>query len=82
MGGLVLRRGAKPGQPSPFKWTFHFGFGGGEFFKAYVSQWSLIETNKKVGVLYPNDADGNAIRENLRAGSSQGRIHDHRSGPL
>ena len=58
-------RGAKPGQPSPFKWTFHFGFGGGEFFKAYVSQWNLLETNKKVGVLYPNDADGNAIRENL-----------------
>src|SRR6202453_1168340 len=58
-------RGAKPGQPSPFKWTYHCGFGGGEFFKTYVSQWSLIETNKKVGVLYPNDADGNAIRENL-----------------
>ncbi len=58
-------RGAKPGQPSPFKWTYHFGFGGGEFYKAYVSQWNLIETNKKVGVLYPNDADGNAIRENL-----------------
>src|SRR5580658_5088405 len=58
-------RGAKPSQPSPFKWTFHFGFGGGEFFKTYVSQWSLIETNKKVGVLYPNDADGNAIRANL-----------------
>ncbi len=58
-------RGAKPGQPSPFKWTYHFGFGGGEFLKAYVSQWNLIPTNKKVGVLYPNDADGNAIRENL-----------------
>ena len=58
-------RGAKPGQPSPFKWTYHFGFGGGEFLKAYVSQWNLLETNKKVGVLYPNDADGNAIRENL-----------------
>src|ERR1700677_293776 len=58
-------RGAKPGQPSPFKWTYHFGFGGGEFFKAYVSQWNLIPTNKKVGVLYPNDADGNAIRANL-----------------
>ena len=26
---------------------------------------SLIPTNKKVGVLYPNDADGNAIRANL-----------------
>ena len=58
-------RGAKPGQPSPFKWTYHFGFGGGEFYKTYVSQWNLIPTNKKVGVLYPNDADGNAIRETL-----------------
>jgi branched-chain amino acid transport system substrate-binding protein len=58
-------RGAKPGQPSPFKWTFHFSFGVGEFAKAYVSQWALLPTNKKVGVLYPNDADGNAIRANL-----------------
>jgi branched-chain amino acid transport system substrate-binding protein len=58
-------RGAKPGEPSPFKWTYHFGFGVGEFFKTYVSQWNLIETNKKVGVMYPNDADGNAIRANL-----------------
>ena len=55
-------RGAKPGAPSPFKWTYHFGFGVEEFYKAYIKQWSLIETNKKVGVMYPNDADGNAIR--------------------
>jgi len=58
-------RGAKPGEPSPFKWTYHFGFGVGEFYKTYVSQWNLIDTNKKVGVMYPNDADGNAIRANL-----------------
>ena len=58
-------RGGKPGAPSPFKWTYHFGFGVGEFHKTYVSQWNLIPTNKKVGVLYPNDADGNAIRANL-----------------
>ena len=58
-------RGAKPGAPSPFKWTYHFGFGGGEFYKCYVSQWNQIPTNKKVGVMYPNDADGNAIRANL-----------------
>ena len=59
-------RGAKPGAPSPFKWTYHFGFGVGEFYKTYVSLWSgSVETNKKVGVLYPNDADGNAIREHL-----------------
>lgn len=59
-------RGAKPGQPSPFKWTYHFGFGVDEFYRAYISQWNgAVKTNKKVGVLYPNDADGNAIRANL-----------------
>lgn len=55
-------RGAKPGEPSPFKWTYHFGFGVEEFFQAYISQWKLVPNNKKVGVMYPNDADGNAIR--------------------
>lgn len=55
-------RGAKPGEPSPFKYGFHFGFGVDEFYQAYISQWDLIETNKKVGVMYPNDADGNAVR--------------------
>lgn len=58
-------RGAKPGEPSPFKYGFHFGFGVNEFYRAYISQWDLIETNKKVGVMYSNDADGNAIRAAL-----------------
>ncbi|MEJ2037116.1 MAG: ABC transporter substrate-binding protein, partial [Maritimibacter sp.] len=55
-------RGAKPGEPSPFKWTYHFGFGVGEIFQTYTSTWPQIETNRKVGVMYPNDADGNAVR--------------------
>ncbi|WP_443630122.1 ABC transporter substrate-binding protein [Candidatus Njordibacter sp. Uisw_056] len=55
-------RGAIAGEPSPFKWTYHFGFGVNEFYESYISQWSLVATNKKVGVMYPNDADGNAIR--------------------
>jgi branched-chain amino acid transport system substrate-binding protein len=57
-------RGAKPGQPSPFKWTYLFSFGTNEFAKTYLSMWenSGIKTNKKIGVLYPNDADGNAVR--------------------
>ncbi len=55
-------RGAKPGQPSPFKWTYVFCFGTETFAKTYLSMWDTIQTNKKVGVLYPNDADGNAIR--------------------
>ena len=59
-------RGAKPGQPSPFKWSYHFGFGVEVFHKMYVSQWNgAVQTNKRVGVLYPNDADGNAIRAHL-----------------
>jgi branched-chain amino acid transport system substrate-binding protein len=60
-------RGAKPGAPSPFKWTYLFSFGTNEFAKTYLSMWanSGIETNKKIGVLYPNDADGNAVRANL-----------------
>jgi branched-chain amino acid transport system substrate-binding protein len=58
-------RGAKPGQPSPFKWTYVFSFGTGTFAKTYLSMWDKIPTNKKVGALYPNDADGNAIRAAL-----------------
>ncbi|HEX7263524.1 MAG TPA: ABC transporter substrate-binding protein [Candidatus Dormibacteraeota bacterium] len=57
-----LVRGAKVGQPSPFKFTFHFCFGVEQFFNAYTHLWPQVPTNKKVGVLWPNDADGNAIR--------------------
>jgi branched-chain amino acid transport system substrate-binding protein len=55
-------RGARPGEPSPFKWTYHFSFGVANFAKLYADQWSQVETNKRVGILAPGDADGNAIR--------------------
>ncbi|MBR0706250.1 ABC transporter substrate-binding protein [Bradyrhizobium liaoningense] len=59
-------RGAKPGAPSPFKWTYHFAFGTAQFAQCYISKWNgAVKTNGKVGVLYPNDADGNAVRANL-----------------
>ena len=58
-------RGAKPGQPSPFKYSYHFCFGVEEFLKAYTHLWPQVKTNKKVGVMWPNDADGNAIRAAL-----------------
>ena len=57
-----LGRGAKIGSPSPFKYTFHFCFGVEQFFNAYTHLWPQVTTNKKVGVMWPNDADGNAIR--------------------
>lgn len=59
-------RGAKPGQPSPFKWTYHFFLGSEQFRKLYVSAWnSDVHSNKRVAVLCPNDADGNAARNHL-----------------
>lgn len=57
-------RGGKPGEKS-FKWTYHFSFGAGDFAPLYADGWSKIETNRKVGMLLPNDADGNAIRAGL-----------------
>ncbi len=58
-------RGAKPNEPSPFKFGYIFSFGVQQFYDAYVSQWALLPTNKKVGVMWPNDADGNAMRSAL-----------------
>jgi branched-chain amino acid transport system substrate-binding protein len=58
-------RGAKPGQPSPFRYTYHFCFGTQQFQEAYTHLWPQVKTNKRVGAMWPNDADGNAIRENL-----------------
>jgi branched-chain amino acid transport system substrate-binding protein len=58
-----LARGAAPGKPSPFHWGFHMSFGVEDFFTEYVSNWNgPVKTNKKVGVMWPNDADGQAVR--------------------
>ncbi len=59
-------RGAKPGQPCPFKWSYHFCFGVEQFAQTYLSSWnSDVKTNRKVAGLAPNDADGNAVRQHL-----------------
>ena len=41
-----------------------------------------LKTNKNVGVMWPNDADGNAIRAALRPAAEEGRLHDRRPGRL
>jgi branched-chain amino acid transport system substrate-binding protein len=58
-------RQANPAKPVPFKWTFHFSFGVAQFANAYEHLWPQVPTNKVVGVMWPNDADGNAIRAAL-----------------
>lgn len=58
-------RGGKPGQKDAFRYTFHFCFGVEQFHQAYTHLWPQGDTNHKVGVMWPNDSDGNAIRTSL-----------------
>jgi branched-chain amino acid transport system substrate-binding protein len=58
-------RGAKPGDNDAYKFTYHFCFGVQQFDNAYTTMWPQVSTNKKVGVMWPNDSDGNAIRSAL-----------------
>ena len=58
-------RGAKPTDKKKFKFVYHFCFGVEQFASAYTTVWPQVPTNKKVGVMWPNDADGNAIRASL-----------------
>jgi branched-chain amino acid transport system substrate-binding protein len=58
-------RGAKPTDQQAFKYTYHFCFGVEQFHLAYTHLWTQVPTNKKVGVMWPNDSDGNAIRAAL-----------------
>jgi branched-chain amino acid transport system substrate-binding protein len=55
-------RGAKPGKPSPFRYSYHFSFGAQNFVDAYLSMWPQVKTNKRLAAMWPNDADGNAFR--------------------
>lgn len=55
-------RGAKPTDKKAFKFTYHFCFGVEQFANMYTTVWPQVPTNKRVGVMWPNDADGNAIR--------------------
>jgi branched-chain amino acid transport system substrate-binding protein len=58
-------RGAKPGGQNPFRFSFLFSFGTQQFADAYTHLWPQVKTNKHVGVMYPNDTDGNAFRSSL-----------------
>ena len=43
-----------------FNWTYHFFWGLEDVIGSFTSLWNSIPTNKSVGGLFPNDADGNA----------------------
>jgi branched-chain amino acid transport system substrate-binding protein len=53
--------GRKGNPEKPFKWTFHFFWGLEDLQTVYQDMWDEVDTNKKVGALWPNDPDGNAF---------------------
>ena len=58
-----IERQTNPGDPATwesFKYTYHFFWGLEDVIATYQGMWNQIETNKQVGGLFPNDADGNA----------------------
>jgi branched-chain amino acid transport system substrate-binding protein len=53
---FYLGRGATPDKP--FKWTYLFHFGLEDAAEVRIGMWKQLQTNNKVGLLFPNDADG------------------------
>ncbi len=52
-----------PGDPAswkPFDFAFHYFWGLEDVIGIFTSMWAQLDTNRKVGGLFPNDADGNA----------------------
>jgi len=52
-----------PGDPAswrPFDFAFHYFWGLEDIIAVYTGMWKQLDTNGKVGGLFPNDADGNA----------------------
>lgn len=43
-----------------FDYVYHFFWGLEDNVAAFPNMWNALETNKKVGALWPNDGDGNA----------------------
>jgi branched-chain amino acid transport system substrate-binding protein len=57
-GGKI---GATRAASSSFKWTYHFFWGLEDLIAIYLDMWAEVSTNKIVGGLWPNDADGDAF---------------------
>jgi len=58
-----IGRQANPGDPASwesFRYTYHFFWGLEDVIANFAAMWNQLESNKQVGGLFPNDADGNA----------------------
>lgn len=52
--------GRKGNPQKGFDWTYHFFWGLEDVIASFLNLWDGVSTNKVVGGLFPNDADGNA----------------------
>ncbi len=52
---VIFPRG---GKDKPFNWTYHFFWGLDEALNTFVGLWNTLDTNRKVGMLFPQNADG------------------------
>jgi len=52
--------GRKGDPKKGFTWTYHFFWGLEDIISSFLALWDELPTNKVVGGLFPNDADGNA----------------------
>lgn len=60
----VVGMGANPGDPNTkLKWAFHFFWGLEDITNVWMDMWNQVPTNKKVGALFANDADGQAFTD-------------------
>lgn len=51
----------RKGDPNKgFQWTYHIFWGLEDVIANFTNGWKSVQTNKKVGGLFPNDGDGNA----------------------
>jgi branched-chain amino acid transport system substrate-binding protein len=48
---------------APYEWTYHYFWDLDDMIKVFTGMWDSIPTNKVVGGLWPNDADGTAFAE-------------------
>ncbi len=45
-----------------FQYTYHVFWGAEDVSASMLDAWGALSTNKTIGVMFPNDADGNALR--------------------
>ncbi|MBW6419662.1 ABC transporter substrate-binding protein [Celeribacter sp. PS-C1] len=51
---------ADPASWQEFEYVHHFFWGLEDNVKVFMNMWDMIDSNKSVGALWPNDGDGNA----------------------